>query len=165
MWYLSTNSPRKRTLLKEKSPLSTTLMKMDQSPDFTVHVDLWKCLHHSQRLSQSHLQATYCSSSCLFVHVMWWGLCVPVWCISFHTTYVCLSCSLGLPKTEEGQGDQPLKASVWPGQTILSFFIVVLLNFKGHRSWIGSGSIVDENSVPTILPTDLDCQSVSFWMK
>ena len=38
-------------------------------------------------------------------------------------------------------------------------------SLKGHRSWISSGSIVDENSVPAILTENLDWQSISFWMK
>ena len=56
---------------KEQSPSSTTLMKRDQSPGW---VELRKCLHHSHRQSQSHVQAS-CSLSCLFAHVMQWGLC------------------------------------------------------------------------------------------
>ena len=33
---------------------------------------------------------------------------------------------------------------------------------KGHRSWVSSVSIVDENSVHAILTKGLDCQSVFF---
>ena len=47
-----------------------------------------------------------------------------------------------------------------------SFFNELALScYKRHRSWISSGSIVDNNSVPAILTKNLDCQSFLFWMK
>ena len=36
---------------------------------------------------------------------------------------------------------------------------------KGHRRWISSGSLVEQNSVHAILTKKLDCHSVSFWSK
>ena len=49
----------------------------------------------------------------------------------------------------------------------LSFWVFSQFWFchKGNMSWISSGSIVDENSVPAILLIFFDCQSISFWMK
>ena len=51
----------------------------------------------------------------------------------------------------------------WKLDLNMSRLVIQLL--KGLRSWISSGSIVDENSVPTILTKNLDSQSVSFLMK
>ena len=84
-YYVAATSHSMRTILTKKSPSSTTYMKRDHSPDFTGCVDLWKYLHHSHSHSQSHVKASW-SFTCLFVHVMWWGLCVQVWCKRLHHT-------------------------------------------------------------------------------